>query len=150
PEGTTRVVFSSLSGSAGQTITHGPVTIVISGDGQSINFTVAGGNTAKSVKLHGGAGQGGTNATNIYPYAGAGVANDTHLRFPGPLSNVTGCLNGTVAAVTTSSFNARYTGRSVTVRWRTSSEINVLGFNVYRVSHGQRVKLNKRLVPSAN
>jgi hypothetical protein len=55
-----------------------------------------------------------------------------------------------ILAVTTSSFKASYVGRSVTVRWRTSSEVNVLGFNVFRVLHGKRVKLNKRLVPSAS
>src|SRR5262249_45490932 len=46
---------------------------------------------------------------------------------------------GPVLAVTTSSFRPSYFGRAVTIRWRTASEVNVLGFNVYRVSHGQRV-----------
>jgi len=155
PAGTTKVVFTDLASlSAGShTLTSGNVTLVISSDHLRADFTISGQN-ATVVKLHGGngpPGSGGVNSTNIYTYGGAGASIDTALRFPGPLSNVTICLvNGPVLAVTTSSFNARYTGRSVTVRWRTSSEANVLGFNVYRVSHGQRVKLNKRLIPSAN
>jgi hypothetical protein len=55
-----------------------------------------------------------------------------------------------VLAVTTSSFRASYHSRLVTIRWRTSSEVNTLGFNVYRQVHGKRVRLNKRLIPSAN
>jgi len=153
PAGTTKVVFTDLASlSAGShTLTSGNVTLVISSDHLSADFTISGQN-ATVVKLHGGngpPGSGGVNSTNIYTYGGAGASIDTALRFPGPLSNVTFCL-GPTFAVTTSSFHASYAGRSVTVRWRTSSEVNVLGFNVYRVSHGQRSKLNKRLVPSAN
>ncbi len=165
PTGSTAVTFSPLSSAnPGQTFTQnysfggqsGTVTLTVSSDNPitSASFSVSGGALAVQVNLHGGngpPGSGGVNSTNIYAYGATGVASDTTLRFPGPLSNVTVCLkNGPVLAVTTSSFNARYTGRSVTVRWRTSSEANVLGFNVYRVSHGQRVKLNKRLIPSAN
>jgi len=57
---------------------------------------------------------------------------------------------GPPTAVTTSSFAASYLGRAVMIRWRTSSEVNVLGFNVYRVSRGKQVKLNRRLIPSAS
>jgi hypothetical protein len=168
PAGTTRVTFSPLANSTpGQVLSQsynfggqsGSVIVTLSSDNPitSFNFTVTGGALAVQVNVHGGqgpAGSGGVNSTNIYNYSGktnGGVSGDTALRFPGPLSDIFVCLkNGPVLAVTTSSFNARYTGRSVTVRWRTASEANVLGFNVYRVSHGQRVKLNKRLIPSAN
>jgi len=168
PAGSTAFAFSPLSSAnPGQVFTQsynfggqsGTITLTMSSDNPitSASFSISGGALAVQADLHGGngaPGTGGVNSTNIYNYsakANGGVTSDTVLRFPGPLSNVTVCLiNGPVLAVTTSSFNARYTGRSVTVRWRTSSEANVLGFNVYRVSHGQRVKLNKRLIPSAN
>jgi len=137
--------------------TSGTITVFSTSGGTAghASFVVnSGSGLVVQARTHGGAGQGGTNATNIYDYsatANGGVTSDGTLHFAGPASNVFLCLKeGPVLAVTTSSFNARYTGRSVTVRWRTSSEANVLGFNVYRVSHGQRVKLNKRLIPSAN
>jgi hypothetical protein len=47
-------------------------------------------------------------------------------------------------AVTVRSFVARRSGRAVVLRWRTASETQTLGYNLYR----QRVKLNKRLIPS--
>jgi hypothetical protein len=168
PAGTTRITFSPLANSTpGSTVSQpynfggqsGSVFVTFSSDNPitRFNFIITGGALAVQVNVHGGQGNadnGGVNSTNIYNYSGktnGGVSADTALRFPGPLSDIFVCLkNGPVLAVTTSSFNARYTGRSVTVRWRTASEANVLGFNVYRVSHGQRVKLNKRLIPSAN
>jgi hypothetical protein len=36
----------------------------------------------------------------------------------------------------------------VLVRWRTASEAQTLGFNVYRVRQGKLVKLNRALIPS--
>ena len=36
--------------------------------------------------------------------------------------------------------------RGVLVRWRTASEVNVLGFRVYRQSHGRRILLNRSLI----
>jgi len=137
--------------------TSGTITVFsnVTGTAGHASFQVnSGSGLVVQARTHGGAGQGGVNGTNIYDYsakANGGVTNDGALHYSGPASNVFLCLKqGPVLAVTTSSFNARYTGRSVTVRWRTASEANVLGFNVYRVSHGQRVKLNKRLIPSAN
>jgi hypothetical protein len=47
-------------------------------------------------------------------------------------------------AVAVRSFVARRSGRAVVLRWRTASEAQTLGYNLYR----QRVKLNKRLIPS--
>jgi hypothetical protein len=51
-------------------------------------------------------------------------------------------------AVTVYSFSAHRAGKGVLVRWRTGTEENELGFNVYRQSQGKRVKLNRRLVPA--
>ena len=47
-------------------------------------------------------------------------------------------------AVTVRSFIAKRSGQAVVLRWRTASEAQTLGYNLYR----QRVKLNKRLIPS--
>ena len=36
------------------------------------------------------------------------------------------------------------------MRWRTASEFDTLGFNVFRQVRGKRVKLNRRLIPARN
>jgi len=41
------------------------------------------------------------------------------------------------------------TVRGVVVRWRTASEVSILGFNVYRQDGAKRTKLNARLVLAA-
>ena len=51
-------------------------------------------------------------------------------------------------AVTVSSFSAHRAGRGVLVRWRTASEAETLGFNVFRQVHGKRVRLNRHLLPA--
>jgi hypothetical protein len=50
---------------------------------------------------------------------------------------------------------ARFRGLSTTasargtvVRWRTASELDAAGFNVYRAWHARRTRLNRRLVPA--
>jgi len=162
PAGTTRIVFTFDDLNGPQPVSHtynfggqsGSVTVNVAADGFSASFLVTGGALAQVVKLHGGNGQGGSNSTNIYDYSGksgGGVTNDSGLGFPGPRSDIFVCLiNGPVLAVSTSSFHAAFNSRLVTVHWRTSSEVNTLGFNVYRTLHGKRVKLNKRLIPSAS
>jgi hypothetical protein len=48
-----------------------------------------------------------------------------------------------------SSFAAKATGRKVvTVTWRTGSEAEVLGFNVWRHSGTKKVKVNRALIPA--
>jgi len=133
--------------------TSGTITVIVANGHAS--FTVnSGSGLVTRAQTHGGNGSGGFNGTNIYDYSGfvnGGVTSDGSLHFPGPQSNVFLCLKeGPVLAVSTSSFNARFHNRLVTVHWRTSSEVNTLGFNVYRTLHGKRVKLNKRLIPSAS
>lgn len=49
-------------------------------------------------------------------------------------------------AVTVRSFTAARAARGVALRWRTVSEADVLGFNVYRFTGGKKVKLNRGLV----
>jgi hypothetical protein len=56
------------------------------------------------------------------------------------------CFGPTAVVVRAAS--ATRTHRGVLVRWRTTSEAQALGFNVYRLSHGMVVKLNRALIPS--
>jgi hypothetical protein len=138
----------------GSPLLSGSVSITYNSSTGAATFSISGGAVAVEARLHGGAGQGGFNGQNVYDYSGfaaGGVTSDGNLYFTGPQSSMFICLaRPIVLAVTTSSFNAAYQGRSVTVRWRTSSEVNVLGFNLYRQLNGKRVKLNRRLIPSAN
>jgi hypothetical protein len=53
--------------------------------------------------------------------------------------------NATLAA-TLRSFTAAATRSGVRLSWRTASERDVLGFNVYRVRSGARVRVNRRLI----
>lgn len=53
------------------------------------------------------------------------------------------CLS---TAVSFRSFAATRTGRDVTLRWRTASHRDVLGFNVFREVRGKRVRVNTRLI----
>jgi hypothetical protein len=54
----------------------------------------------------------------------------------------------TELGVTVSSFTAGRSRKSVVVRWLTASEVDALGFNVYRARNGHRVRLNRRLIPA--
>jgi hypothetical protein len=51
-------------------------------------------------------------------------------------------------AVTVHSLTARRTHKGVVVRWRTGSEVDTLGFNVYRQRGARRVRLNRRVIPA--
>ncbi|MFN2468685.1 MAG: choice-of-anchor B family protein [Gaiellaceae bacterium] len=51
-------------------------------------------------------------------------------------------------AVKVASFRARQAGKRVTLSWRTASEREILGFNVFRDAQGRRVKVTKSLVPA--
>ena len=51
-------------------------------------------------------------------------------------------------AVTLYSFTGIQSRHGVILRWRTGSEVGALGFNVYRLRNGHRVRLNGRLIPA--
>jgi hypothetical protein len=51
-------------------------------------------------------------------------------------------------AVRVSAFATARSKRGVVVRWRTGTEVDTLGFNVYRQQHGRRVRVNRRLLPA--
>ena len=72
-------------------------------------------------------------------------------------TNTTGAVNlvrldlsGIPTAVGLKSFRATGSGRATTLSWETTSEINNLGFNLYRATsiNGVRTKLNDRLIPT--
>jgi hypothetical protein len=48
-----------------------------------------------------------------------------------------------------SQINATASPDGVLIEWRTSFEINNLGFNVYRVQNGERTQVNRTLVPGS-
>jgi hypothetical protein len=48
--------------------------------------------------------------------------------------------------VTVRSFTGTLSARGALLRWRTASETEAVGYNVYGHVHGRRVKLNRRLV----
>ena len=59
----------------------------------------------------------------------------------------TGITGGTqVAAVLRGAPAAIAGAKGVTVRWRTASEVDLLGFNVYRQVDGRRLRVNARLI----
>jgi subtilisin-like proprotein convertase family protein len=51
-------------------------------------------------------------------------------------------------AVTVSGLSAKRSQRGVVVRWRTGTEADTLGFNVYRQQGNHRVRVNRRLLPA--
>jgi len=51
-------------------------------------------------------------------------------------------------AATLTSFTAAASRAGVTLRWRTASELDVLGFDVWRFGAGKAVKVNRALVPA--
>jgi hypothetical protein len=55
-----------------------------------------------------------------------------------------------VLAATLRSFTAAPAPSGVSLRWRTASEVQVAGFNVYRERNGRRVRLNAKLIQAAN
>ena len=82
-----------------------------------------------------------------YPYFRSGIVVTSNIskglfvlrpRLPGP------------TAVTIASFTAATrSGRGVALRWRTASEIDTLGFDVWRFAPGGAgVKVNRRLIPA--
>jgi hypothetical protein len=106
----------------------------------------------------------GANAYILYDYrtgdygsgVGGGAKGDSPLFTPinasgghAGLSDVTFCsAPGGVAAAQLRSLTAKASARSLTVSWRTASEIDVAGYSVYGYFHGVRVKLNARLIAS--
>jgi len=66
----------------------------------------------------------------------------------GAVANFDDLLADSPLAVTLTSFKAARSHQGVVVRWRTGSEVDTLGFNVYRQRNGHRVRVNRRLIPA--
>lgn len=62
---------------------------------------------------------------------------------------IRGQLAVTPTAVRVTDASATRTARGVLVRWRTASEAQSLGFNLYRAERGRLMKLNRTLIRSA-
>lgn len=59
---------------------------------------------------------------------------------------ITNAAQSGVSAVTLRSLTASRRRDRVLVRWRTASEIDALGFNVFGQFNGKRIKLNRKLI----
>jgi hypothetical protein len=59
------------------------------------------------------------------------------------------CVNGGMTLATLASASATRTSRGVLVRWRTGTELGILGYNVYRQVAGKLVRANRSLRPGA-
>lgn len=62
--------------------------------------------------------------------------------------NPTAITGGTPLAVSFRSLAARATGQGMRVSWRTASEVDSLGFHVYREAKGRRVRVTRTLIPA--
>lgn len=79
------------------------------------------------------------------PFANTNVGDFTNqISGPGTISGA-----GLVTAVTFRGLTAARTSAGVAIRWRTASEVDALGFHVYRQVGVKRVRVNGRLI-SAN
>jgi hypothetical protein len=57
-------------------------------------------------------------------------------------------MDSSPTAATVTSFSASRSSRGIIVRWHTGSGFGTLGFNVYRQRGGQRVLLNRHVIPA--
>jgi hypothetical protein len=58
-------------------------------------------------------------------------------------------ITGLATAADVATFSAKRSGGGVVLRWHTATELNVLGFNVYREEIGRRVRVNKQLIAAS-
>ena len=83
--------------------------------------------------------------------AGSITANGLHITVFGAnavdiiVTSVT-CAASVGTPVTLRSLTASPSKSGVVVRWRTASELGLVGYNVYREKAGKRVRVNKRLI----
>jgi hypothetical protein len=86
----------------------------------------------------------GTQSLSVQLEIGCGSTN-----CPGAIGHFDDIVvDTTPLAVTVSSLRARRSRGGVLVRWRTSSEVDTLGFNVYRQRGDRRIRLNRRVIPA--
>ncbi|MBA3365363.1 MAG: hypothetical protein H0U03_06195 [Actinobacteria bacterium] len=66
------------------------------------------------------------------------------------MCQVAGDTVGSNLAVQLRSFRATPSKKGVLLRWKTASEVDTLGFNIYRQQGAKRTKVNRSLISSAN
>ena len=74
------------------------------------------------------------------------VANDGSLYYLARGTGQVWRITGTPTAVLAHSFRAKRSSRGVVLTWRAEPNLQILGFNVYRVERGSRVRLNRQLI----
>ena len=80
-----------------------------------------------------------------------GSNHNTDNSLEEPFTGVATCASlGGFSAVQFRGFTASATKKGVQLRWKTASEVDTLGFNVYRDVKGKRVKVNRSLIASAS
>jgi len=79
-----------------------------------------------------------TNGESGYPYKG-GTDNSNDFGLSGP------------TGVELASFSAALEGGALQITWQTASEVDLLGFNLYRAEavDGERIKVNDELIPTS-
>lgn len=97
---------------------------------------------------------GSANGILSFTYSGAAEESYTYAvcayNSPAKVLNPTSCAKGAPTAVELLSFTATPAPGSITVGWETVSEIDILGFNLYRsqTPDGDYTRLNVALIPS--
>ena len=127
---------SGVSGSAGGGIS------VAGGGGPGTQFAPGAGgspNGSSGIDSGGGGGSGFAIAT------ATAVSMQSGVQAGNGLVRITYTLP---TAVTFRSVSATAAAKGVLVRWRTASEIDTLGFHVYRALNGRRVRVDRKLVPA--
>jgi hypothetical protein len=114
------------------TIGGNPVTVA---DGWEASFEIPAG-VYQELLVH----------TQVYDGGGSQTAGVNNQGIP---LTVDSCPP-TPSAVTLASLTAAPAGKAIQVTWDTASEIDTLGFNVYRAEavNGTRIQLNSSLIPS--
>jgi Domain of unknown function (DUF4394) len=139
------VVGFSGSPNAGLLTTIGPLGV---STGAYVGFDIAPGGTAYAALETGVA----TPLSSLYTVnlttGAASFVGDigTAMDQVWPIAGLTAACGALPTRVY--SFTAKRQHRGVMLRWRTGSEMDALGFNVYRQARATRIKLNRRLLPA--
>lgn len=142
--GTSGAVADGQNVLTGTSPNNTPFTLTITQTGgNSIDFSIIGGTVlVAAVK--------GSNAFNLYDYQPNGTTADTALvppNYPGQISHYVFCIGDPIiTAVSFRTASAVRTHHAVVVRWKTASEADTIGYNVYRLMKGKLVRANKHLI----
>ena len=168
PDGTMRAYGGKLDANDGIPNPASPTAIIAAGYMTDAGFTVTptitpgpGGEIVLSAPASQFGLAGGDDLYSATGFAMAGpneIDPTTHLAIPQTAAYVMRTVDasppfdttlGTVTAVTVRSFAAQRSRGAVVIRWRTATEVETLGFNLYRRQNGRLAKLNRGLIPAA-